>query len=144
MKKNSFYLSYTLPSFFREQVIDDLPFGGIQVNNVEQFSQPQPTMEGVIEPLVEPEIQTHEQNAIELGGKYCKWTDAAMQCLVDAKLVELARLQNKSDTKFHMLRAQQKWEIISAHLKNEGFDYKWTRCRDKWSAEGTIYKKLSD
>ena len=29
-------------------------------------------------------------------------------------------------------------------MKAEGFDYNWTRCRDKWRAEGTIYKRLSD
>jgi Myb/SANT-like DNA-binding domain len=91
-----------------------------------------------------PQIENIEQATVDGGGKYCKWTDAAIVSLVEAKLVELARLMNKSDTKFHMSRAQLKWEAISNHLKGEGFDYKWSRCRDKWGHEQTAYKKLSD
>jgi Myb/SANT-like DNA-binding domain len=73
-----------------------------------------------------------------------KWSEASVEALVEAKRLELHKLLDKKNTKFHMLRAPLKWEEIASHLKNEGFNVNWTQCRDKWQNEYTTYKRLSD
>ena len=74
----------------------------------------------------------------------CKWTEKAFAYLVDAKMQELQRLMDKNDAKFHMLRAESKWKYISEYMAQFGQKYNWKQCRDKWGAEMTLYKRLSD
>jgi hypothetical protein len=74
----------------------------------------------------------------------CIWTDEAVKALVDAKYEELKRLMNKKDTKFHMMRAPLKWQIIEEYMKQAGFTYTWSQCRDKFGNESTVYKRMTD
>lgn len=87
---------------------------------------------------------TTDKTVGEKDGGSCKWTEKSLKVLVDAKLQELKRLMDKSDTKFHMLKAHMKWQLISDHLHGQGLSYSWKQCRDKWGAELTVYKRLSD
>jgi Myb/SANT-like DNA-binding domain len=137
---NTSMLFYNLPWCFDQVTNEGTNMIQPETNeNVEDVSVPLQH-----NPPEELHIVTNEQATKDGGGKYCKWTEAAVVCLVEAKLVELARLMNKADTKFHLSKAQIKWEAISNYLKGEGHSYKWTRCRDKWSHEQTAYKKISD
>jgi Myb/SANT-like DNA-binding domain len=74
----------------------------------------------------------------------CRWTENSFSALVDAKVVELNRLLDKGQTKFHMLRADLKWEEISKFVAALGFNYNATQCKHKWSSEHSFYKKVSD
>ena len=85
-----------------------------------------------------------EKAGDEKEGGSCRWSDKSVKVLVDAKQIELKRLMDKSDTKFHMLKAQSKWQKISEYVNSMGYNFTWKQCRDKWGAELTVYKRLSD
>jgi Myb/SANT-like DNA-binding domain len=74
----------------------------------------------------------------------CKWSEKAFSALVDAKVVELNRLLDKSEAKFHMLRVDLKWQEIAKFMSSTGFNYTATQCKHKWGTEHKLYKKVSD
>ena len=87
---------------------------------------------------------TKDQNIEEKEGGSCRWNEKSLKVLVDAKQFELRRLMDKRETKFHMLKAQSKWQHISDYVNSMGYNFSWKQCRDKWGAELTVYKRLSD